>query len=226
MIDLPSRIDYAILNPLASVTELERGAAFAYIEGLRLFVVLPALIAKIREINPSLRVGTVISYPTGADPLSVKIAQAEKALEDGAVELDIVAPLYLVRDLDKRALKKEIEAFVKALGANPPILKVIIETPYLTRDEITSISRALIDTPVSFIKTSTGFRTPPTRATDVKAIKEAVGDKKGVKASGGIRSLQDALRMFRSGADLIGTSSVEKIIGDWRIRNEKQQENR
>jgi deoxyribose-phosphate aldolase len=152
----------------------------------------------------------VIGFPLGADSSDAKAFAAKTAVRDGADEIDMVLNIGAVKDGDFDYVEKEIREVVTASGN--ALVKVIIETCYLTDDEKVMACRAAVNAGAGFVKTSTGFGPAGATASDVRLMRDTVGEGIGVKASGGIRSSREAMEMIEAGADRIGTSSGVRII--------------
>ena len=153
--------------------------------------------------NSSVLVCTVVGFPLGAMSIKSKDFEAKTAVEDGADEIDMVINIGKLKEQDYDYVEKDIQAVRDATKGK--VLKVIIETCLLT-DEIS------VKCGADFVKTSTGFSTGGAKVEDVKLMKDTVGDKAMVKASGGIHSREEALSMIENGADRIGASSGIKIV--------------
>lgn len=169
-------------------------------------------LAKEHLKGTDIKVASVIGFPLGATPTEVKVFEAKKALEDGADELDMVINIGALKDKDYEYVKKDIEDVTKVAHEKGAIVKVIIETCYLTEEEKEIACKLAMEARADFVKTSTGFGTGGATIEDVKLMRRVVGDKLGVKAAGGIRTYEDALAMINAGANRIGTSSGVKII--------------
>ncbi|PKK94102.1 MAG: deoxyribose-phosphate aldolase [Tenericutes bacterium HGW-Tenericutes-6] len=153
---------------------------------------------------------TVIGFPHGTHTPTVKGFEAEQVVLDGADELDMVMNVFALKHGDDALILDEIKKVVKA--ANKRTVKVIIETCYLTPEEIVRASKLVLEGGAHFVKTSTGFGTYGARVEDVKLMKETVKDQAEVKASGGVRTYEDALKMIEAGATRIGTSNGVDIV--------------
>ena len=163
---------------------------------------------------------TVIGFPHGTHSVEVKAYEAEQVVKDGADELDMVINVYALKAKDYHTTLREIKAVVeKAEGRT---VKVIIETCYLTAEEIVKASELVLEGGAQFVKTSTGFGTYGARVEDVKLMKDTVKDQVEVKASGGVRTYEDALKMIEAGATRIGTSNGVDIVNQ---RSEKNDSN-
>ncbi len=153
---------------------------------------------------------TVIGFPHGTHTASVKAFEAVQAVKDGADELDMVINVNALKTKDYHTILNEIKGVVDA--SEKRTVKVIIETCYLSSEEIVQASELVVEAGAQFVKTSTGFGTYGARVEDVKLMKETVKDKAEVKASGGVRTYEDAMLMIEAGATRIGTSNGVDII--------------
>jgi len=164
------------------------------------------------------KVGAVVSLPLGADSTKIKVAQAREAIFAGADEIDMVADLAAILEGDARYLANQLDAVLKVCRSMRPavLLKVIIESAALTREQKIFACQTADKCGVDFLKTSTGMH-PAGGATveDVKLMKEAAPNCK-VKAAGGIRTTEQALEMLKAGAERIGTSSGVEILKEFR----------
>jgi deoxyribose-phosphate aldolase len=160
------------------------------------------------------KVCTVIGFPLGYNKTSVKIFEAKEAIAEGAQELDYVLNICEVKNGNYLAVEKEMVEFVslKAIK-NDLVIKIILENCYLSEDEIVQICKLAKETGLDFVKTSTGFGTGGAEVEDVKLMRHVVGENVGVKASGGVRTLEDALEMVQAGATRIGTSNGVGMMG-------------
>lgn len=166
-----------------------------------------------KELNGSdVLVCTVIGFPLGANTSAVKAEEAALAVKQGAKEVDMVINLGAAKAGDWKIVEDDIRAVVKASGK--ATVKVIIETCYLTDAEKVKACEAAEKAGAHFVKTSTGFGTGGATAEDIKLMRKTVGDRLQVKASGGIRSYHDAIKMLEAGADRIGASSSVTIVSE------------
>ncbi len=164
-----------------------------------------------KELEASdVKVCTVIGFPLGANIKEVKVFEAKNAIENGADELDMVINVSDLKDKNYDTILEEIKAIKDVTGDR--ILKVILETCLLSDEEIVEACKIALKAGADFVKTSTGFSTGGARAEDVALMKQTVGDKMSVKASGGIRSLDDLNIMVENGASRIGASSGIAIM--------------
>lgn len=156
------------------------------------------------------KVCTVIGFPLGANTSAVKAFETTNAIENGAEEIDMVINVGALKDQDYTLVQKDIEAVVEA-AKGKAIVKVILETCLLTDEEIAKASELSKAAGADFVKTSTGFSTGGATVSAVKIMRKAVGPELGVKASGGVRNLQDVEAMVEAGATRIGASSGVQI---------------
>jgi deoxyribose-phosphate aldolase len=207
-------IDHTLLRPEATVADVEALCAEALNLGVFAVCVSPNMVpVAVESLEGSdIAVACVAGFPSGAHQWKVKVAEAELAVEQGAVEVDMVIDLGLAKGGRWDALTYEIEA-VRAAVPAPALLKVIIESAVLTPEEIGEACRAGVAAGADFVKTSTGFH-PAGGATSeaVRLMRATVGSGVGVKASGGIRTAEAAAAMIEAGASRIGCSASAAIL--------------
>ena len=153
---------------------------------------------------------TVIGFPLGTNQLSLKAAETKQAVLDGADEIDMVISIAHAIQQDEDYLTKEISAVVEA--AQGRLVKVILETCYLANEQIVTACHAAANSGATFVKTSTGFGTGGATVEHVSLMKQSIPNTMQVKASGGVRSLEDAQAMIQAGATRLGTSSGVSIM--------------
>jgi len=158
------------------------------------------------------KVCTVVGFPLGATSTEAKVAETVAAVRAGAQEIDMVINLGALKSGDTDAVKQDIQAVVKVAHAAGAIVKVILETALLDDTQKTVASKICKAAGADFVKTSTGFSTSGATAHDIALMRAAVGPELGVKASGGIRTLQDVQAMTAAGATRIGASASVKIV--------------
>jgi deoxyribose-phosphate aldolase len=156
------------------------------------------------------KVCSVVGFPLGAMLTSAKAFETEMAVKAGAQEIDMVINVGWLKSNNWQAVKNDIEAVFNACGDVP--LKVILETCLLSKDEIVKVCNICKEIGVAFVKTSTGFSVSGATVEDVKLMRETVGDKMGVKASGGIRDRATAEKMVEAGATRLGASAGIAIV--------------
>ena len=161
--------------------------------------------------DTNVKVCTVIGFPQGATPTEVKVFETKNAIENGATEVDMVIPVGVLKDKDYIAVENDIRAVVEA-AKSKALTKVIIETCLLTDEEKIMACKLSKSAGADFVKTSTCFSTAGATVKDIRLMRETVGEQMGVKASGGVRSREDADAMIKAGATRIGTSNGVKIV--------------
>ncbi|MDW0108989.1 deoxyribose-phosphate aldolase [Sporosarcina aquimarina] len=159
----------------------------------------------------SVKTCTVIGFPLGATTTEVKAFETKNAIDNGATEIDMVINIGALKSGDTKTVQSDIEAVVNA-AKGKAIVKVIIETSLLTDEEKRTACELSVLAKADFVKTSTGFSTGGATVEDVKLIRSTVGPEMGVKASGGVRSLEDVTAMKEAGATRIGASSGVAIM--------------
>lgn len=160
----------------------------------------------------SVKVVTVVGFPLGAMATEAKVFEAKNAVNQGADEIDMVINIGFLKSKNYVAVFKDIADVKAAIGKIP--LKVILEISELSKNDIVKICEICLDAKVDYIKTSTGFTKSGATLTAVKIIKKMVKDQAKIKASGGIRDLETALKYIDAGADRIGTSSGVAMMTD------------
>ncbi len=161
-------------------------------------------------IGSGIPVAVVIGFPLGANATAIKEMETGQALADGAEEFDMVINIGALKSGNYDRVKQDIAAVVKAAGGK--IVKVIIETALLTDDEKVKACELAVQAGAGFVKTSTGFSKAGATVEDIQLMRKTVGQKAGVKASGGVRTFSDAMAMVKAGANRIGASSTVNIV--------------
>ena len=156
------------------------------------------------------KVCSVVGFPLGAMSTEAKVFETRKALKDGADEIDMVINIGEVKSRNFQKVEKEIAAIKEALGDK--VLKVILETCYLSPQEIVTACEIAVKAGADFVKTSTGFGTDGAKMENIEHMKKAVNGKAKIKASGGIKNLDTALSFIEAGVERIGTSSGVSIV--------------
>lgn len=161
--------------------------------------------------DSNVNICTVIGFPLGASTTEAKAFEAEDAILKGATEIDMVINIGKLKDKNYEYVRNDIKAVVERCKGKA-ILKVIIESCLLTEDEKIAVCKIAYEENANFVKTSTGFSTGGATIEDVKLMRKVVGDVMGVKASGGIKTYEDAVKMIEAGATRLGTSASIDII--------------
>ncbi len=211
--DYAKMIDHTLLKPEATKEQVKNLCEEAVQYGFHSVCVNSSFVYYCAELlkDSDVKVCTVIGFPLGAMSTAGKAAEAQAAVADGAEELDMVIHVGMIKSGDWDYVKQDIASVVEAAGDKASV-KVILETCLLTDEEKRKACMICKEAGASFVKTSTGFSNGGATVKDVALMREAVGSDMGVKASGGIRSFQDARAMVEAGADRIGASSGIAII--------------
>ncbi|MBS5937400.1 deoxyribose-phosphate aldolase [Clostridium sp.] len=206
--ELAKMIDHTILKPEATEKEVEKLCKEALEYNFASVCINPSMVEKAAEMleGSDVKVCTVIGFPLGATTTEVKAFETEDVIKKGATEVDMVINVGKLKEGNLDYVKKDIEAVVKA-AKGKALTKVIIETCLLTDEEKVTACKLSKEAGADFVKTSTGFSTGGATAKDIKLMRETVGEELGVKASGGVRSLEDAELMIENGASRIGASA-------------------
>ncbi len=214
--ELAARIEHTRLQPHTARTEIDRLIEEALTHGFRAVCVPPWYVNYTAEKIPaesSLRVISVVGFPTGYHPTPVKTAEAEQLIADGADELDMVMNNAAFRSGDLRAVKADMAAVVSTCHRYHIPCKVIIETGLLdTAENIATAARLAAEAGADYVKTSTGFFGRGATVEDVRTIRQAIPPQVKIKASGGIRTAEQARRLIEAGADVLGASQGIAIL--------------
>lgn len=208
-------IDHTNLKAYATKEDILKLCNEAYKYNFKSVCVNPSRVSLCKELlhGTNVLVCTVIGFPLGATTSDVKAYETTSAISNGADEIDMVINVGLAKEHDYEGVYNDILAVVNA--ASGTLVKVILETCYLTEEEIVECSKQALRAGADFVKTSTGFGSRGASTEDVLLMKKVVGDKLGVKASGGIHNIDDYNKMVDAGATRIGTSSaIDIILGD------------
>lgn len=210
--DIAEYIDHTLLKPDASFSDIQKLVAEAIEYKFFSVCVNPCFVATCAELlkGTSVKVCTVIGFPLGATSTAVKAFETKKAIDDGADEIDMVINIGALKSKKFLLVEDDISEVVKA--ANDKVVKVIIETALLTDEEIVKASQLSEEAGAHFVKTSTGFNGPGATLEGVKLMGSAITNKMRIKASGGIRDYETAMKFIAAGASRLGTSSGVSIV--------------
>ena len=212
MNNIASYIDHTMLAPQATVSQIRKlceEAVKYHFASVCVNSCHVALCAELRK-GTGVNVCTVVGFPLGAMSTKAKAFEAECAVADGAVEIDMVINVGALKDENWTFVEDDIRAVKKACGGK--LLRVILETCLLTDDEIVRACQLSEAAGADYVKTSTGFSKGGATAEAVSLMRKTVGDRLGVKASGGIRDRESALKMIEAGASRLGCSAGVKIM--------------
>jgi len=207
-------IDHTLLKPEATEADIRKICGEAREYGFASVCVNPYWVPVVAKelAGSAVKVCTVVGFPLGASVAEIKAAETTKALADGAQEIDMVINIGELRGGNLRAVSDEIGSVIQVSHSKSALVKVILETALLTDEQKIEACRLSKDAGAEFVKTSTGFGPHGATIEDVALMRKAVGAGMGVKASGGIRTLEDLRKMVAAGATRIGTSAGVKIV--------------
>lgn len=209
--EILSTVDHTLLKAFATWEEIQVLCEEAIENQTASVCIPPCYIKRIHETyGDKLNICTVVGFPLGYSSTKAKIAEVEQALEDGVSEIDMVINITDVKNKDYQKVEDEIKALKDAAGTH--ILKVIIETCYLTEEEKIAMCKAVTNAGADFIKTSTGFGTAGATLEDIKLFKQHIGPNVKMKAAGGVKTVLDMENFIEEGCSRIGTSSALKIL--------------
>ncbi len=210
--NLAKVIDHTLLKPTVTRADIEKLCQEAKEHGFFSVCINPCWVSAVRDLlkGSGVKTCTVIGFPLGANTTEAKVFEAKNALENGADELDMVINIGALKGKDYQTVSQDIRQ-IRALG-NDFVLKVIIETSELTDEEKVKACQLAAEAGADFVKTSTGFSSGGATAHDVALMKKSIPANMQVKASGGVRTREDAQAMLAAGATRLGASSSIKII--------------
>ena len=214
-LNIPQLIDHTVLRPDTTRADIEQLCREARQHKFYSVCVNPTWVSLARQLldGSGVKVCCVVGFPLGAQPPESKAMEARAAIRQGAKEIDMVINVGALKSGDNDLVLRDIRSVVEACRDGSAKCKVILETSLLTNEEKARACELAVKARADFVKTSTGFSTGGATVEDVALMSRIVRDKKlGVKASGGVRSLTDLLRMVQAGATRIGTSSGIKIL--------------
>ena len=205
-------IDHTILKATASSSDVQKLCEEAIEHEFYSVCVNGCYVADAKQLlqGTDVKVAAVVGFPLGAMTTAAKVFEAKEAVENGASEIDMVINVAKLKDGEFDYVENEIRLIKEAIGDN--VLKVIIETCYLTDEEKVKACELSLVAKADFVKTSTGFGTGGATYEDVKLMKSVVGDNAKVKASGGVRDKETAQKYVELGAERLGTSSGIDIV--------------
>jgi deoxyribose-phosphate aldolase len=216
---LAAAIDHSLLRPELTLAEVEQGCELAAAYRVASVCARPADVARCTELlgGSPVAVGTVVGFPHGAHATATKVFEAERALSDGATELDMVLNIGRLRSGDDAYVERDIRAVVDtARGA--ALVKVILENAYLDDDEKVRGCRLAEAAGADFVKTSTGFAPSGSTMDDLRLMRSSVSDHVRIKAAGGVRTLDALLAVMSIGVSRIGATATAAILDDYTAR--------
>lgn len=207
--EILSHVDHTQLKAYAAWEDIKKLCEEALELHTASVCVPPCYVKRIKEAYPDLNICTVVGFPLGYSVTEAKAAETKKALEDGAGEIDMVINITDVKNGDYDAVEREVRTLKEITGEK--ILKVIIETCYLTEEEKIRLCEIVTRAKADYIKTSTGFGTSGASLEDIRLFWEHIGPDVKMKAAGGIRTKEDMEAYLKEGCERIGSSAAGKI---------------
>ncbi|PYY15918.1 MAG: deoxyribose-phosphate aldolase [Acidobacteria bacterium] len=211
---LAAIIDHTLLKPESTSTEVQQLCREAAEYGFACVMLNPTYLSSAASIlgGTGIKIGAVVGFPFGANTTGVKRHEALDAIRLGAQEIDMVMNIGALKSGDRTRVQADMHGLVEVAHDNGAILKITIETALLSLEEKILACQLAVAAGADFVKSSTGFSHAGALPADISLMRGVVGDKLGVKASGGIRTLEDAHGMIEAGANRIGTSSAVAIV--------------
>ena len=216
MTDLPSYIDHTLLSPTARETDIRKLCEEAWIHQFKAVCVAPTYVSYTKEMMEfcpvRIEIATVIGFPLGYSTTSVKITEAKEALASGATELDVVMNISQFKSMAYLSIREELRKLADLAHENNAVLKVIIETAYLDSFDLYTACEICAEAKVDYVKTSTGFAPHGADIETVRKMRSILPPAIKIKASGGIRTYDQAIAFIEAGASRIGTSAGVSIV--------------
>jgi deoxyribose-phosphate aldolase len=219
---LAKAIDHSLLRPELDDAFVEAGCRLAADYDVASVCVRPADVKRATAIldGTDVAVGTVIGFPHGSSTTAAKVFEARDALANGATELDMVVQIGALRSGRNQDVRDDVAAVVRVAHEAGAIVKVILENAYLTDEEKERGSRLAEAAGADFVKTSTGFAPSGATHEDLALMRRTVSDRVGVKAAGGVRTLDDLIAVMNLGVTRIGATQTKTILDDFRARRQ------
>ncbi|KAF5061990.1 Deoxyribose-phosphate aldolase [anaerobic digester metagenome] len=209
--EILSRIDHTLLKQFATWEEIKVICDDAITYKTASVCIPPSYVKKIKETyGEQLNICTVIGFPLGYNTTAVKVFEAVDAVKNGASEIDMVINITALKNKDYDLVQNEISEIKQAIGDK--ILKVIVETCFLTEAEKVKVCELVTNAKADYIKTSTGFGTAGATIADIRLFKANIGPTVKMKAAGGVKSVDDLIAFINEGCARIGTSSAVKML--------------
>lgn len=209
--EILKHIDHTQLKPFATWADIEKLCDEAVKYHTASVCIPPAYIKRVHDkYGEQVNICTVVGFPLGYSVTAAKVAEVEQALADGCSEIDMVVNISDVKNGDYDKVEEEIRTLKKACGNH--ILKVIIETCFLTEQEKIAMCKAVTNAGADYIKTSTGFGTAGATIEDIRLFKQHIGPNVKMKAAGGVKTKDDLIMFLEEGCDRIGTSSAVGML--------------
>ena len=213
-------IDHSLLRPELTVDEIMAGCELAAAYRVASVCCRPLDVTHCRDAlaGSSVAVGTVVGFPHGASTSAVKAFEAERALDDGAAELDMVLPIGWLRSKNDAYVQDDIAAVVAVAHDRDAVVKVILENAYLTDEEKVRGCQLAEQAGADYVKTSTGYAPSGSTMDDLRLMRASVSERVKIKAAGGIRTLDLLIEGLNAGMDRCGATATAAIIDDLKAR--------
>jgi deoxyribose-phosphate aldolase len=213
-------IDHSVLKPESTASDISVGAEIAIRNSVASLCIRPSDVHQARELlaGSTVELSTVIGFPHGTTTTATKVFESVEAVKAGAVELDMVLNVGWLVSGRVDEVTADIAAVVSAAKSENPkvMVKVIFETALLNEDQIVAACQASETAGADYVKTSTGFAATGATAAHIRLMRETVGQRLGVKASGGVRTLDAIIDMIDAGATRVGSSSTDAVLAEFR----------
>lgn len=215
---LHTYIDHTLLSPTANETAIRKLCEEAWIHAFKAVCVAPTYVAYTKDMLEfcpiRIEIATVVGFPLGYSTLSTKLHEAETALRHGATELDVVMNVSQFKSMAYLSIREELSQLASLAHQHDALLKVIIETAYLDRFELHTACEICVESQADFVKTSTGFAPQGADLETVRLMRSLLPQSVQIKASGGIRTREQALAFVEAGATRLGTSAGIAIVSE------------
>ncbi len=223
--DIARMIDHSLLRPELTADDIREGCRIARKYKVASVCCSPSDVAVVKELldGSSVRTITVVGFPHGYNTTAAKVFEAEQAIRDGAVELDMVLNVGRLRSGDYEYVKNDIHAVVEAARRHSVLVKVILENYYLTDEQKKAACRLCEQAGADFVKTSTGFAAGGATLEDLRLMRKHVSPRVQVKAAGGVRDLETALKVRQAGCTRFGATRTEAIMEECYRQSEQKQ---
>lgn len=209
--EILKHVDHTLLKPSSTWEQIKQICEDAIAYDTASICIPPSFVKRIHETyGEGLNICTVIGFPLGYNTTETKVNEAKTAVMEGAGEIDMVINIGALKDGDDSLVQAEIHQIKEAVGTK--ILKVIVETCYLSQDEKVKICKLVTAAGADYIKTSTGFGSAGATMADILLFKENIGPEVKIKAAGGIKTKQDMIDFLEAGCERLGTSSAINIL--------------
>lgn len=214
--EIARMIDHSLLRPELTREDIRKGCEIARKYKVATVCCSPSEVALVKELlnGSGVKTTTVVGFPHGYNTTEAKVFEAEQAIKDGAVELDMVINIGRLLSGDCEYVKNDIRAVVRTAHRHRVLVKVILENYYLTDEQKKTACRLCEEAGADFVKTSTGFAAGGATLEDLRLMRENVSEKVQIKAAGGVRDLEMAMKVKRAGCTRFGATRTEEIMED------------